>query len=277
MCDAAAITVVLPVRNALAMIDESLRLIAAQHPARIIVVDGDSTDGTAEVAVAHGVEVISDGGRGVAVARSLGAELAVTPWIAFVDVDVRLHRGALASLVEEAEERRLSALQAGLHSVGGPGYWGQALAAHHRSGLSKNWFGLVATVFRREAFVALGLDASFISGEDIELRTRMERRGVRFAVSTSVVVEHRFDDTWEFARGQFEADGAGLARTVVKHGVRALPLLGLPIAAAIRGAVLSIARREPRWVPYYVTFAAFNWWAMVRVLRDRLGLARRRP
>jgi hypothetical protein len=105
------------------------------------------------------------------------------------------------------------------------------------------------------------------------MRWRLERAGATIGVSRTVVVQHRFGDTFEFALGQFRADGAGLARTATKFGWRALPLLGLPFAAALRGAVLSVVRRQPEWIPYYAAFLAVNWAAMARQLgrqiRDR--------
>lgn len=263
------LTAVVPVRNAEPFIKACLSAIVESAPAELIVVDGLSTDRSVEIARRFGATVLSDEGRGVAAARVLGAERAATPWIAFIDVDVVVHHGALRALFEEATRGGYAALQAGLESTSGPGYWGRALVRHHRSGLSKDWFGLVATVFRRDVFLEHGLDPEFVSGEDIELRWRLERAGQQIGVSTTTVVEHRFGDTFEFAVGQFLADGAGLARTATKHGFSALPLLGLPIAAAIRGIVLSLMARQPRWVPYYLAFAALNWYSMARYLVRR--------
>lgn len=262
----AELTVVVPVRNAEAFIADCLDAIVASGPAAIIVVDGLSTDRTVELARQRNVTVLSDDGRGVAAARLMGAQQAATPWIALVDVDVLLRPGALEALLDEAVRGGYTALQAGLESTSGPGYWGRALVQHHRGGVSRSWFGLVATVFDREAFLRFGLDPTFLSGEDIELRWRLERAGLKIGVSTRTIVEHRFGDTFAFAADQFLADGGGLARMAVKHGVRALPLLALPFAAAARGTALSLARRQPQWLPYYATFAALNWYAMARQL-----------
>jgi len=269
------VTIVIPVRNAEAFIEACLASAVASGPAEVIVVDGQSTDATLEIARRFPVRLLDDGGRGVAAARLMGAEAAVTEWVALVDVDVLLPPGALGALLDEARIGGYTALQAGLESTSGPGYWGRALVDHHRSGRSKHWFGLVATVFRRETFLDHGLDASFSSGEDIELRFRLERSGERIGVSGRTIVPHRFGDTFEFACGQFLADGAGLARMTIKHGWRAAPLLALPAAAAARGTVLSLARGRPQWVPYYVAFLAVNWFAMGRHLLARVVRRRR--
>lgn len=263
------ISVVVPVRNAEGILDACLDSVVRQGPAEVIIVDGLSTDGTLDIARRYTDRILSDEGRGLPAARSIGAQAATTPLVALVDADVILPDGSLAALLEEFERGGYTALQAGLHSEAGPGYWGQALAEHHQTGRSRYWFGLVATIFDRQALLAHGFDASFESGEDIELRWRLAHAGDKAGVSRNVIVRHRFDDTFEFAMGQFRADGKGLARMVRKHGWRGARLLALPAAAGARGIVLSILRGQPRWIPYYYAFAFFNTTAMIGELLRR--------
>jgi len=266
---ASDITVVVPARNAEAILEECLASIARQRPAEVIVVDGMSTDATREIARRHDARILSDEGRGLPAARSMGALAATTRWVALVDADVILPDGSLAALFREFQRDGYVALQAGLESEAGPGYWGQALAHHHRTGRSRWWFGLVATIFERDALLAHGFDATFESGEDIELRWRLASAGAKAGVSRDVIVRHRFDDTWAFARGQFRADGRGLARMIRKHRAGGARLLLLPLAAGARGVVLSIVRLSPRWIPYYAAFTVFNYTAMIGELAPR--------
>lgn len=263
----AELSVVVPVRDAESLVDDCLASIVASGPREIIVVDGMSTDRTVERARSYGARILSDGGRGLPAARTLGAAAATGRWVALVDADVVLHEGALAALLEEFADGGYTGLQAGLASTGGPRYWGRALAQHHRSGRSRHWFGVVATIFERETLLRTGFDSRFESGEDIELRWRLEQAGGRVGVSTRTVVTHRFaGDGFAFARDQFLADGRGLGRMVAKHGVRGAWLAALPAAAAARGVALSLVRAQPRWVPYYIGFAAYNYVGLVRSL-----------
>jgi O-antigen/teichoic acid export membrane protein len=256
-------TVVIPVRNAEQLLPACMESALREQPRAVIVVDGESSDRTVEIAREYGALVVSDQGRGLPVARKLGAELATTPYVVLVDADVVLREGALHSLRQEFQEGDYTALQAGLVSTGGPGYWGRALAQHHRWGRSKNWFGLVATLFERDTLLSIGFDDRFISGEDIELRWRLDRAGARVGVSPRTVVTHRFaEDSYAFARMQFQMDGRGLGKMVRKHGWRGAPLLALPAAAAVRGIGLSLARLAPQWIPYYLCFAIVNYLAM---------------
>lgn len=265
------VTVVVPARNAEGLLEANLGSIVRAGPRELILVDGDSSDGTVALARGHGARILSDEGRGLPVARRLGAEAAGTRLVALIDADIVLGDGALERLLEEYEAGGYTALQAGLHSVGGPGYWGQALAHHHRTGRSRAWFGLVATIFDRTALLEHGFDERFSSGEDIDLRYRLEQAGERIGVSTRAVVEHRFEDGFPFARGQWLADGEGHGRMARNHGGRALLLLGVPVAAGLRGIALSALRREPRWVPYFLCFVAYNYVGIARGLRSNLS------
>lgn len=264
----ADITAVVPTRNAAELLPRCLAALRESGLAEIIVVDGCSTDPSREVAESYGARVLSDEGRGLPWARTLGVQEARTRYVLLVDADVVFGPGGVAALQEELVTGHYDALQAGLRSVGGPGYWGRALAHHHRTGRSRRWFGLVATLLERETMLRTGFDERFRSGEDIELRWRMRRAGLTTGVSDSVVVEHRFaEDSFAFALDQFLMDGFGLGRMVRTNGWRGARLAVLPAAAAGRGVALSLVRLQPRWVPYYLVFCGVNYFGMARGLR----------
>jgi glycosyltransferase involved in cell wall biosynthesis len=263
------LSVVVPVRDAERLLDACLTSIADSKPREIIVVDGMSTDGTLGIARRHGARILSDEGRGLPVARLLGAEAAQSRWVALIDADVVLGEGDLERLLHEVRHDGYTALQAGLRSVSGRGYWGRALVHHHRTGRSKDWFGVVATIFEREALLQHRFDERFLSGEDIDLRWRLRKAGAKIGVSRQTVVQHRFEDTWEFAKGQWLADGHGFGRMVSAHGIRAKLLFALPLAAGVRGVALSIARLQSRWIPYYACFTVFNYMGMFSELAAR--------
>jgi glycosyltransferase involved in cell wall biosynthesis len=263
------VSVVVPVRNAAKMLDECLASIATQGVHEVIVVDGMSADGSRDVAANHGARVISDGGRGLAAARMLGVETASTQWVALIDADVVLHDGALQRLFLEYRNNGYLALQAGLRSTSGPGYWGRALTFHHHTGLSRNWFGVVATVVERDVLLLHGFDSRFLSGEDIDLRWRLRQHG-KVGVSKETIVEHRFgEDTFDFARAQFLMDGEGIGRMLAKRRLRAAHLVALPAAAGSRGVFVSALHRRPSFIAYFLAFTVYNYVGILRALRTR--------
>lgn len=261
------ITAVVPVRNGAGLLPACLESLTMSGVAEIIVVDGLSTDSSRDIARRYGATVLSDDGLGLPVARLRGVERARTRWVALVDADVVFPSDAMAALFQEYLDGRYGALQAGLQSVSGPGYWGRALSFHHRTGRSRNWFGVMATLMERDLIRNIGFDEKFRSGEDIDLRWRLRRAGYRIGVSRGVFVEHRFaGDDFAFARDQFLMDGEGLGRMSRNHGLRGLILLLLPMAAGIRGVGLSVACRQPQWLLYFVAFIGYNYRGVLKGL-----------
>lgn len=262
------LTAVVPVRNGAELLPGCLEALRRNGLLHIVVVDGCSSDESVAVATGYGVTLVSDEGRGLPYARALGALTASTEYVLLVDVDVVFPDGGVEALLTEFLEGGYVALQAGQESVGGPGYWGRALAHHHRTGRSRRWFGLVATLFRREELLALGFDAGFPSGEDIELRWRLHDSRRSSGVSESVMVQHRYaGDDFAFAKDQFLMDGVGLGLMVRKHGWRGTRLLALPLLASVRGILLALGRLEPRWTRYYCAFGFWNYVGLARGIR----------
>ncbi len=265
------ISVIIPVRNAEHVVEECLTSIFEADPQEVIVVDGNSTDRTLEIARMFPVTILSDGGKGVPKARMMGIESAVSEIVMLIDVDIVLPKNALQSLFDEFQEENYDGLQAGLISISDRGYWGRALTTHHNRGRSKNWPGVMATLFKRDVLLEHRFDERFLSGEDIELRWRLQKANLKLGVSKKTIVQHRFDDNFEFAKGQFLADGKGLGRMVSKYRWPAAKLLLIPFAGSVRGIILSLIHFEPIWIPYFLAYLFFNYASIPSGLRQRLS------
>lgn len=256
------VSVVVPARNAAHWLGECLDSIRAEKPREIIVVDGCSTDNTAEIARSLGARVISDEGRGLPAARMLGVQSACSDLVALIDADIVLPAGALGGLLDEFNACGYDGLQFALVSeADGRGYWGAALAWHHLHSRVRSWFGVSATMMRRKVLLAVAFDETFQSGEDIELKIRLQEAGYRLGVSRTTAVRHRFMDSFDAARDQWLQDGAGLARTIRKHPGRAGWLVVLPLLATIRGVGLSLLH-APRFLAYWACFLVYNYRSM---------------
>ena len=96
-----AVTVVIPCLNEA----ESLPAVLAAMPAgyRPLVVDNNSTDDTAEVARAHGAEVVLETRPGYGAAVHAGVVAAGTPVVAVLDGDGSLDPRALPTMVAELD------------------------------------------------------------------------------------------------------------------------------------------------------------------------------
>lgn len=94
MSTLADLAVVIPTLNAAGHL--AVTLSALPRVGQVIIVDGGSTDGTAQIAAHHGARLVtSPPGRGRQLAA--GAEAAISPWLLFLHADTRLDAKAWAA------------------------------------------------------------------------------------------------------------------------------------------------------------------------------------
>lgn len=122
------LSVVLPAKNEVEGLRRTLPALRAQLPeAQIIVVDDGSTDGTAEVALAHGAQVLSapySMGNGAAIKR--GARAARGEVVVFMDADGQHDPAQIPLLLQKLDEGFDMAVGARVH--GGQANMGRGLA-----------------------------------------------------------------------------------------------------------------------------------------------------
>jgi glycosyltransferase involved in cell wall biosynthesis len=96
-----SVTVVLPCLNEAASLPGVLAAMPEGY--KPLVVDNNSTDGTAEVARDHGADVVTEHRPGYGSAVHAGVEAAATPVVAVVDADGSLDPAELPALVAELD------------------------------------------------------------------------------------------------------------------------------------------------------------------------------
>ena len=197
------ITVVVPVRDGGALLERCLRKIQTSHqkPLELIVVDDGSADGSRECAQRLGAKVLStDGHRGPARARNIGARAARGEVLLFVDADVCVRRDTTARVrAAFARDRELDGIMGSYDDEpSAPNLVSQYKNLLHcfvhqtgRRQASTFWSGCGA--IRRSVFLAHGgFDESYARPaiEDIELGTRLHRAGRKVALDPELRVKH---------------------------------------------------------------------------------------
>ena len=172
---------VIPVRNDALRLRRCLESIVANRYPRsgiqIVVVDNDSTDGSADVARTYADVVISASGRSVAALRNRGAHETRAPLIAFVDADHEINPEWIAAAVTTLADPAVGA--AGFPYDTQPNAsWVQRLYDAMRQRPSSqepvSWLGSGNLAVKRACFDAVGgFRESLIACEDVDLCNRL--------------------------------------------------------------------------------------------------------
>lgn len=202
------VSVVIPARNSAGTIAGTLKALGEgkRQADEVIVVDGCSSDATAEVALDFGARVVRNEKRHVAAARQLGTEKARHDVIAFTDSDCRPAADWLARIADRF------CSDPDLCGVGGkvtpspPRNRVQEYSAHVfeqimdfprapllvKTRAMKGSFAGANCAFRRESILASGgfRDAFSNHAEEVDLLWRLIGRGAKLMFDPSVVVEH---------------------------------------------------------------------------------------
>lgn len=181
------VSFVIPVRNDVLRLQRCLASIVRNEYPRalieIIVVDNDSTDGSARAAREYGAIVIKSPGDSVAQHRNRGARAALGSIIAFTDSDHEIDRHWIDTAVDVLTDSDVAAT--------GSAYMTQPSAnwvQQHYDGLRARpvrredvaWLASGNFAVKRSAFERVGgFDASLSACEDVDLCNRLRLAGLR--------------------------------------------------------------------------------------------------
>jgi glycosyltransferase involved in cell wall biosynthesis len=180
--DMADVTVVLPCLNEAASLPGVLAAMPDGY--RALVVDNNSTDGTADVARRHGAEVVAEPQPGYGSAVHAGVVAATTPIVAVIDADGSLDARDLPALVDELDRGADMAVGRRRAVDGLRWPWHARLGTAAVCWRLRTRYGLPVhdiapmRVARREALLGLGVaDRRF--GYPLELLVRAAQAGWR--------------------------------------------------------------------------------------------------
>ena len=176
------VTVVLPCLDEAASLPVVLAAIPDGY--RALVVDNNSTDGTAEVARRHGADVVAEPQPGYGSAVHAGVVAATTPIVAVIDADGSLDARELPALVAELDRGADMAIGRRRAVDGLRWPWHARLGTAAVCWRLRTRYGLPVhdiapmRVARREALLALGV-TDRRSGYPLELLVRAAQAGWR--------------------------------------------------------------------------------------------------
>jgi GT2 family glycosyltransferase len=258
MASSATVSVVVPARNEERTLAACLESLRGQQlrPLEILVIDDGSTDGTAAIARAQGIEPLSTGGVGPSRGRNLAAARARGELLAFTDADCVAHPGWLRALCQALPD------DSGVAGVGGPQqsptdelpFARQVQRFLAALGFVSDYLRADAAItetshnpscnslYRRQVFVELGgFREDLWPCEDLDLDRRAIRAGYRLLFAPAALVYHHRPTTMAGLLRMMRSYGRGHGCLVRIHGpyrlLHLMPLAVLP-SLALAGAGL---------------------------------------
>ncbi|ASJ08376.1 hypothetical protein A3L11_03660 [Thermococcus siculi] len=253
------ISVVMCVKNREDEIERALRSVKNQNGIlEIIVVDGNSTDRTVEIARKYTDKIYSDEGKGLGYARYLGAKKARGKYIAYVDSDTELPKeNILINMVKEMEQNGWVAIHAQLIDPRpNKNLWEYCENIHWESRFNhpgeRRYIGTIVCVVKREIVLKYRFDPFMkYAAEDTEFWHRVGKVH-KFGVSKKVAYHYHRASLKSFVK-QRVWYGKGNARAMVKH--RAWKLLVAPFGIMAYGILQALkCKKCIKCIPYYLVW-----------------------
>ena len=263
------ISVIIPVKNMESTIEECLASVRVNAPSEIIVVDGNSSDGTLAIARRYTDHIYSDEGGGPAYAHQLGAEHATQEYIAYVDADIVLPEGTLSTMLAELKASGYANIQAKLLASSRLTYWERAEAKRVQIFQARKAGGLCAGLLRRDTVLKVKFDPLIrLYGDDYDFLSRLKKAGYKLGNSSAFVYHHHRTDLKSITKQMF-IYGRSSVYMMRKYGIWHAGLWR-PLVA-LNWLVICFVKGRPDLIPYFVLGGVVETAGMARGFTELIG------
>lgn len=287
------ISIVIPVKNEEASLGQCLKSLKQLNYPRaqleIIISDGLSTDGTAEIAKSYEAKVVKNEGQTVASGRNVGFQRSRGDFIAFSDADCVMDKDWLDNALKYFEDEKAA-------GVGGPNIapenetlFGKAVRFLFLFG-SKMSNSVYVTdlkkvkmvkhipgcnaIYKREALEkVMPIDETLLTCDDTEMNYQLMKKGGKLLFAPDVIVRHYRRDNPKKFWNQIYRYAIGRLQLGKKHK-DAMSLIhiafGLVIPAAVFLLILSLFIN-----PFYALFliiatlAAIAFFSVLGLIKEK--------
>ena len=263
------ISVIVCTKNSEVTITVCLESIQDNYPTEIIIMDGNSTDRTREIAQRY-TDKIHILGKGLGYRFQFGTEQANEEYVAYIDSDVIVPNGTLEMMLNELKTDGYVGIHAQIKAPSTSNYWEwarqQELEISYNHPGEARWGILTMTaLWRKEIILKYRFDP-FFSGAyvDGDISYRVTAAGHKLGCSQAFIYHRHRSTLGRFIRQKYW-HGQGCAHFIWKRKFfLGLPNLLSPIAL---GSIWRLViNRQVKLLPYFIVSDLSHWGGMVREL-----------
>lgn len=193
------LSIIIPAFNEERLIERCLQSVASSLAAHgkpgftseIIVVDNNSTDGTASLARRAGAQVVFEPVNQIGRARNAGAASAAGEWLLFLDADSALNPGLVGDILRVMESGKYVGCGSTLSMKALPWWAHGILRFWTQVSITLRWAAGALILCRRDAFCEVGgFNQDLYALEEIDLSKRLRQWGRQRNLEFIILTTH---------------------------------------------------------------------------------------
>jgi len=251
-------TVVVCVKNEENRIEKCLQQICKDPPDELLVVDGNSSDCTREIAERYATRVICSHSGSLSRDRQRGIDESKNDLICMIDADHRVNPGDIKSLYQDLIEYKLDIVQSQLKLFKKSGFWDSAEEQmwdlkHNIPGVKK-MIGVAPAIFKKKVFSYVKFDDYITSTiDDTDFMYRLSKfPEIRIGIGRTVIFQDHYSNFYSYVN-KFKWYGKGDGEFCRKHPVRSLSMIyHLLVRYPIVYSVTAICNKKFKAVPFCI-------------------------
>jgi glycosyltransferase involved in cell wall biosynthesis len=223
------ISVLICAKNEEKRIRACIESVIKENPNEIILVDGDSTDSTAEIANSYGIKVIKSQNSNLTRDRQIGIDSCSNELIAMIDSDHRLKSGDLLGLTKDLNDFRFDIVQAGL-SIEPNGFFCRGEKQYidlilNKAG-KKKMIGVAPCLYRKKVFNNVRFEDNITTSiDDTDFIYRLSKQGIFSFGTGRTSISSLHEPGLKNYYKKFKWYGRGDGEFCIKHPERALSMI----------------------------------------------------
>ncbi len=188
------VSVIVCTKNEENNISLCLESIKKNNPKEIIVVDGKSDDKTVEISKKFTDKIYNDPGKGLALARNIGAENAKGKYLLYVGPDNLLEKNTIKQMIEYMDKNGFAGVSCQTIYKNTSTYIARCMNIYKRTRYYPGERDVIGTpwLYPKELLIKFPFDNKMSFSDDTDLCHRLKKEGLKVGISDAICYEQGY-------------------------------------------------------------------------------------